>query len=267
MFSLGALAQERIDIMLWKDNASQEEARAAAYDKDLTKNPVITVYRAKNPNGKAILMCPGGGYTHLASGHEGHDMAQWFNSLGITYVVLKYRMPGGDCTIPLADAEQAMRIVRGHAAEWGIDSSKIGVMGASAGGHLASTLATHYSGKETRPDFQVLFYPVVSMDPTITHMGSRDSLIGKNPTAEQQRKFSNDLQVTPDTPKAFLMLSADDTVVVPANSINYFNALNSNHILVSMHIYPTGGHGWGFRDDFRYKRQWTGELEKWLREL
>lgn len=261
-----AMAQQRTDILIWNENAPQEQARAAAESKDLDKDPTITVYKAAQPNGKAIVMCPGGGYTHLATAHEGHDMAPWMNSLGITYVVLKYRMPHGDSTVPLADAEQAMRIVRAHAAEWGIDPGKIGVMGASAGGHLASTLATHYGSKETRPDFQVLFYPVVSMDPAVTHMGSRDNLLGKNPSKELQDRFCNEKQVDKDTPKAFIMLSGDDGAVPPANSIGYFNALNANGIPVSLHLYPEGGHGWGFRDSFKYKRQWTGELEKWLRE-
>ena len=140
---------------------------------DFKKDPAITVYTPKNPSGKTVLMCPGGGYSHEASAHEGHDMADWYNAQGITYAVLKYRLPYGDNSIPLADAEQAMRILRRYADDLGVDPKKVGIAGASAGGHLASTLATHYSSPETRPDFQILFYPVVSMDAQKTHMGSR----------------------------------------------------------------------------------------------
>ncbi len=265
--SMGAVSQNnRVDLMLWNESADAEQAKAAASATDFTRDPAITVYKADKPNGKAIIMCPGGGYGWLATGHEGHDMAQWFNAQGITYVVLKYRLPQGNHEIPLADAEQAVRLVRRHAAEWGVDPAKVGIMGASAGGHLASTLATHYSSAETRPDFQILFYPVITMDPSYTHGGSRANLIGENPSAELQKKFCNELQVTPDTPKAFIMLSSDDTVVPVANSINYYTALVNNRVPASLHAYPTGGHGWGYGDGFIYKHQWKEELEKWLRE-
>ena len=139
-------------------------------------------------------------------------------------------------------------------------------MGASAGGHLASTLATHYSSKETRPDFQVLFYPVITMDPTYTHGGSRANLLGEKPSKELQDNYSNELQVTPDTPKAFIMLSSDDGAVPVANGVNYYMALLKNNVRASLHAYPEGGHGWGYGDGFIYKHQWKEELEKWLRE-
>ncbi|WP_304374108.1 alpha/beta hydrolase [uncultured Duncaniella sp.] len=265
---LSSVAQEKVEMLLWDKNPADtssvkfEAIRAS----DFTRDPAITVYIPQNPNGKAIIMCPGGGYGWLAMGHEGHDMAQWFNNQGITYVVLKYRLPQGDFNIPLKDAEQAIRLVRMNSAKWGIDSSKVGIMGASAGGHLASTLATHYSSKETRPDFQVLFYPVITMDPAYTHGGSRENLLGSSPSKELQDRFSNELQVTPDTPKAFIMLSSDDGAVPVKNSINYYSALLGNHVRASMHAYPDGGHGWGYGDGFIYKSQWMEELEKWLRE-
>ena len=264
--TLSILAQNKTEILLWDENPlEQTEAKSALVKaEDFSKDPAITVYTPKNPSGKTILMCPGGGYSHEASGHEGHDMADWFNSQGITYAVLKYRLPYGNHDIPLSDAEQAIRILRKYAKDLGVNPKQIGIMGASAGGHLASTLATHYSSPETRPDFQILFYPVVSMDATKTHMGSRINLLGENPDEELIKKYSNELQVTPDTPKAFIMLSSDDGAVPPANSIDYFNALLSNKVKATLHAYPTGGHGWGFRDRFPYKRQWTGELEKWL---
>lgn len=266
--SLNAYSQKKTEILLWDDMPLEfSEAKTAAIRaQDFTKDPAITVYTPKNPTGKTIVMCPGGGYINQATGHEGHDMADWFNSQGITYVVLKYRIPQGNPQIPLSDAEQAMRIVRKYAKELEVDPNKVGIMGASAGGHLASTLATHYSSDETRPDFQVLFYPVVTMDAEITHMGSRINLIGEKPTPDLVRLYSGELQVTPDTPKAFIMLSSDDDVVPPLNSIIYYNALLSNKVGASLHAYPNGGHGWGYHDNFPYKAQWTQELEKWLRE-
>ncbi len=266
--SLSAFSQKKTEMLLWDENPLEtSDAKAAAVrGQDYTKDPAITVYTPKNPTGKTIVMCPGGGYTHQAIGHEGHDMADWFNSQGITYVVLKYRLPQKNHQIPLSDAEQAMRLVRKYAKELGVDPNKVGIMGASAGGHLASTLATHYSSPETRPDFQVLFYPVVSMDEKVTHNGSRINLLGDKPSEELVKLYSNELQVTPETPKAFIMLSSDDGAVPPANSINYYNALLENKVKASLHAYPIGGHGWGFRDSFPYKSQWTQELEKWLRE-
>ena len=265
-------AQKPVEIALWPDGAptsngmdiTQENlaARPVAH----VLNPSIAVYRPEKPNGTAIIMCPGGGYAHLSMDNEGHSMAQWMNSLGVTYVVLKYRMPNGHHEVPLYDAEQAIRLVRSHAAQWGIDPHSIGIMGASAGGHLAASLATLHSSEETRPDFQVLFYPVITMEKATTHSGSRTNLIGDQPAAGLEERYSLERQVTDQTPKAFIMLSADDRVVLPINSIRYYQALLEHQVLSALHIYPTGGHGWGFRDRFLYKRQWTGELEKWLRE-
>lgn len=270
--AISVQAQKPIEIPLWPNGApntnglkGEEENGENGRVSNILK-PDITVYCADKPNGMAIIMCPGGGYARLAMDHEGHDMASWFNTQGITYIVLKYRMPNGHNEVPLSDAEQAIRLVRQHAAEWKINPSKVGIMGASAGGHLASTLATHYSSKETRPDFQILLYPVVTMNPSYTHGGSRENLITKTPTAELEKKYSNELQVTTETPQAFITLSSDDKAVPPQNSIDYYLALLKNNVPATMHIYPTGGHGWGFRDNFIYKRQWTEELEKWLRD-
>ena len=264
-------AQKPIELPLWPNGApNSNELKGDEQEMDNgrvsnIKNPDITIYRAEHPNGMAVIMCPGGGYARLAMNHEGHDMAPWFNTQGITYVVLKYRMPNGHREVPFSDVEQAIRLVRQHAAEWNINPSKVGIMGASAGGHLASTLATHYTSKETRPDFQILLYPVITMDANFTHAGSRENLITKNPSADLIAKYSNELQVNAQTPQAFIALSSDDKAVLPQNSINYYLALLKHNVPATMHIYPTGGHGWGFRDNFTYKRQWTDELEKWLR--
>ncbi len=265
-------AQQPIEISLWPNGMPNSNGLTGT-EEDLeggrvanVVNPSIAVYRPEKPNGMAIIMCPGGGYARLAMGHEGHDMAAWFTTQGITYVVLKYRMPNGHYEVPLSDAEQAIRIVRQHAAEWNINPHRIGIMGASAGGHLAASLATLYSSQETRPDFQVLFYPVISMKEGVTHAGSRVNLIGEKPSAELEKKYSLEQQVNAQTPQAFIMLSSDDGAVPPANSLGYYEALLKNHVPTTLHAYPIGGHGWGFRDNFTYKRQWTGELEKWLRE-
>ena len=164
-------AQEPVKIKLWQNGAPNDNGMTSQVEKGplYVAEPTIEVYPAKESNGLAIVMCPGGGYSHLAMNHEGHDMANWFNSQGITYAVLTYRMPNGNNEVPLSDAQQALRIMRQHAKEWNIQ--KLGIMGASAGGHLgASTAATHFTDAETRPDFQILFYPVITMDPAYTHM-------------------------------------------------------------------------------------------------
>lgn len=263
-------AQQKFEFSLWPNGAPntngivEQESEARANRPTNITSPTLTVYVAKNSNGKAIVACPGGGYVHLAMDHEGHDMAAWFNAQGITYAVLKYRMPNEHHEVPLSDALQAIRLVREHAEEWNIE--KVGIMGSSAGGHLASTAATHYTD-DSRPDFQILFYPVISMDLSICHKGSRERLIGKTPTDELVQLYSNELQVTAQTPPAFIMHSSDDRVVPVENSLRYYQALVKNKVPASLHCYPTGGHGWGYNDNFKYKRQWTGELEKWLREL
>lgn len=269
--SVGLYAQQALVFPLWPNGAPNSNGLTGDEQEpepnriaNVTK-PTITVYRAAKPNGMAIIMCPGGGYARLAIDHEGYDMAPWMNAQGITYIVLKYRMPNGHCEVPLSDAEQAITMVRQHAQEWGVNPARVGIMGASAGGHLASTLATHYSSKATRPDFQILLYPVVTMMEA-THGGSRRCLLGENPSQELIKKYSNELQVTPDTPQAFITLSSDDAGVPASNSTNYYLALVNNKVSATLHAYPSGGHGWGFRDSFLYKRQWTGELEKWLRD-
>lgn len=265
-------AQNTFELPLWPAGApnsngltgTEEDLEGGRVANVIT--PSITVYKADKPNGVAIIMCPGGGYARLAMNHEGHDMAPWLNAQGITYIVLKYRMPNGHYEVPLSDAEQAICLVRQHAKEWNIRPDRIGIMGASAGGHLAASLATLYSSNETRPDFQILFYPVISMVPGVTHGGSRQNLLGNKPSQELEDKYTLEKQVNERTPQAFIMLSADDGAVPPANGIHYFEALLQHQVPATLHVYPTGGHGWGFRDAFTYKRQWTGELEKWLRE-
>lgn len=271
LISVNLCAQQPIEIPLWPNgtpNSNQltgEEEWSGSRVKNVTE-PTISIYKSDLPNSTAIIMCPGGGYAYLAMGHEGMDMAAWFISQHITYVVLKYRMPNGNHDVPLSDAEQAIRYIRQHADQYNVNPNKVGIMGASAGGHLASTLATHYSSKETRPDFQILLYPVITLNTKYKHPGSRDNLLGKNPIEELVDKYSNEKQVTEDTPKAFIALSTHDRTVTAENSIDYFLALKNKGVSASLHAYPIKRHGWGFNDGFAYKRQWTEELEKWLRE-
>jgi acetyl esterase/lipase len=242
-------------------------------------NPRIDFYPApaEKSTGTAVLICPGGGYGVLAIGHEGKDIAGWFNSIGISAFVLKYRLPSEsimtDKTIgPLQDAQEAMRLIRQNAKEWKINPEKIGVMGFSAGGHLAATLSTHYNDKvyetdfktSARPDFSILIYPVISMDSSITHMGSRITLLGNNPTDEIVKRYSNELQVNKKTPPAFLVHSIDDGTVPVENSINYVLALRKFKVPCELHLYQSGGHGYGMGRSNNTESTWPEACIKWL---
>jgi acetyl esterase/lipase len=240
-------------------------------------NPNLSVYLPKKElaNRSAVLIFPGGGYSHLAMYKEGQKVAEWLNSLGITAFVLKYRLPSDlimkDKTIaPLQDAQEAIRIIRRNAREWNIDPTKIGVLGFSAGGHLASTLSTHYQEKvydadttSSRPDFSILIYPVISMEDGITHSGSKNSLLGENAGRNLIEKYSNEKQVNADTPKTFLVHASDDKVVPVANSINYYLNLLQYNVPAEMHIYEKGGHGFGLGREGTNK-DWPKACEKWL---
>ena len=271
LFMIGALlvssflsAQHPIQVKLAEEKTIDEKPVIKGWiNGDEYTEATLTIYPAKKPNGQAIVACPGGGYAGIATTHEGHDMATWFNTQGITYAVLHYRMPYGKHEIPLSDAHQAIRYMRKNGEKWGI--KQLGIMGSSAGGHLASTAATHFDA-ETRPDFQILFYPVETMT-DYTHQGSKDNLLGKNPSEELVKLYSNELQVTEQTPPAFIMHSSNDDAVPVLNSINYYLALCKHGVWSSMHLYPIGGHGWGYNESFPYKAQWKNELEKWLREI
>jgi acetyl esterase/lipase len=253
------MAQSRETVSLWTNNYPNSNGKG-----DVCQ---MTVYHPAKPNGMAIVMCPGGGYDHLAATHEGHDMAPWMNSLNITYAVLEYRLPYRHEDVPLTDAEQAMKIMRSHAKTWQVDSDKIGIMGASAGGHLAATLATKCREKVARPDFQILLYPVISLRGGITNPGTRRNLLGDHPTENAVDTWSPDRQVTSGTPPAFIALSGDDRTTVPPGGLLYYESLYAQGVPATLHIYPTGGHGWGWKDSFAYKREWTAELEKWLKEI
>ena len=226
----------------------------------------LTIIRPKAPNGKAILICPGGGYEHLAMHHEGMEAANWLSDKGYTCAVLKYRFPAGLCTLPTDDSRDAICYLRKNAAALGICTDSIGIMGFSAGGHLAAITAT-LSDSLSRPDFQILMYPIISMASDITHWGSRSNLLGEKASHLLVERYSAEMNVSPRTPPAIMILSADDNVVNPENSVRYFNELRRNKVPASMFIYPAGGHGWGMRDSFAYKKQWMSELENWLQKL
>lgn len=233
-------------------------------------SPELIIYlpQKNNATDKAVIICPGGGYAGLASHHEGTLFAQWLNKQGIAAFILKYRMPNKHKEVPLEDAQQAIRYVREHASDYKIQPNKIGIAGFSAGGHLASTASTHFAtqGTSTRPDFSILFYPVITMDEA-THGGSRTNLLGDEPSTTDIHMFSNEKQVNVNTPPAILLLSDDDKAVVPENSIRYYQALKANNIKASLYIFPEGGHGWGLNDSFKYHQQVTELLAAWLKDI
>jgi acetyl esterase/lipase len=268
MMTLTIEAQQPVVIDLWPNGTPKQQRphrRRTKLDNGRVANvtkPTLTVYPARNSNGMVVIACPGGAYIRLAMQHEGHDMAPWFNMQGVTFAVLKYRMPNGNFEAPLSDVQQAISLIRQRAAEWGVAPNKIGIMGASAGGHLASTAATHFTSKENRPDFQILLYPAIKL-----HKVFAGIMFGDKLTDEMMNKYTNDLQVTPETPQAIIFNSSDDLTVPPDHAIRYYKALIANKVPASLHLYPTGGHGWGYKEDFIYKRQWTDELEKCLREI
>ena len=226
-------------------------------------------YLPQNATGRAIVDCPGGGYSHLSMQNEGHDWAEWFNRQGIAYFVLTYRMPNGDRTIPMSDAQQAIRIVRDSAKVWGINPEDVGIMGFSAGGHLASTVSTH-SEYDCRPNFSILFYPVISMNERETHKGSVNGFLGQAKSDKQLvREFSNQNAVRRHlTPPAIILLANDDRAVPPVtNGIAYYSAMRNAGNSCALHVYPTGGHGFGFRSNFKYHDQMLGDLAAWLKSL
>jgi acetyl esterase/lipase len=277
-FSLSLSAQEIIKLYpgtIPNSKVQPTEEPAPAQNQGMIRSvevPTLEMYLPAKEiaTGAAVIICPGGGYSVIVYQGEGISTAKDLASKGIAAFVLKYRLPDetkldDDKIGPLQDAQQAIKVVRENAAKWGIDPAKIGIMGFSAGGHLASTLATHFkqplientNNTSLRPDFQVLVYPVITMQENLTHADSRKQLLGVSPTKETVDLFSNELQVDQQTPVAFLIHAADDVTVDVDNSINYFEALRKNKVAVEMHIYPRGGHG------FRPKG-WTDLLVSWM---
>lgn len=255
--SVSAMAQRSFDVNLWAAKTPNKNGlQDTAYIK-------VFLPDAKRATGRAVVICPGGGYAHLAMEHEGTQWAPFFNNIGIAAIVLHYRMPNGNVKVPISDAEEALRTVRRNAKNWHINASDVGIMGFSAGGHLASTIATQ-SKSEAKPNFQILFYPVITMMQGYTHQGSHDNLLGKDAHKKDEQKYCSDLQVTRVTPRACLLLSDDDHTVMPINSVNYYAELYRHDVPASLYIYPTGGHGWGMNTSFAYHAEMLTNLKGWL---
>lgn len=261
LFPMLASAQKPIELNLWP----QGPMTSNGDPQDMAK---VWVYLpdAKKATGRAVVCCPGGGYSHLAMEKEGHDWAPFFTGQGIALIVVKYRMPHGHYTVPQEDADEAIRLVRRHADEWHVSPTDVGIMGFSAGGHLASTVATHSTG-DAAPNFQILFYPVISMEQGTTHQGSLDNLLGKSPKRKLVNEYCNEQHVTRQTPRAFIALAHDDRAVPPLNSINYYEELYANGVPASLHVYPSGGHGFGIRQSFAYHFEMMLDLKAWLRSF
>ncbi len=226
-------------------------------------DPELTVYVPKHPCGVAVLACPGGSYLQVWIGTEGHNMAYWYNSIGVTYAVLKYRLPNGHHEVPLSDVHRAMEILHSNRSQ--LHVGKLGIQGCSAGGHLASTAATHYPTPELHPDFQILFYPVITFGDKYTHPDTRANLLDPHPSGELIARYSNELQVTASTPPAFIAASSDDSLVSAMNSVEYYKALLGHNVPATLLLYPTGGHGWFGNPQFVYQQSWQSALASWLK--
>ena len=227
--------------------------------------PYMETYILDGKKRPIVVIFPGGGYG-MVSEREAERIAMAYNAAGFHAAVVYYCVEPHTHPLPIQNAANAVAILRENAEKWNIDTDKVIVCGFSAGGHLASTIATH-AKPELRPDFQILFYPVITMDKSYTHMGSHNSLLGKDASAELEKEYSNEKQVTKETPRAFIVYSDDDKAVPPANGVNYYLALNKNGVPAVLHIYPSGGHGWGIRDGFVYKDEMLNELTSWLRSF
>jgi len=245
-------------INLWPDGAPERSS-----DPNDRAELHVFLPDQKKATGRAIVMCPGGAYRGLAFQHEGTDWAGYFNQQGIALFVLKYRLPHGNREVPISDAEQAMRMVRANARTWRLKTDQVGICGFSAGGHLASTIATQSKG-DAKPDFQILFYPVITMEPGFTHQETMTNFLGSSPRKKLVQDFSSDRLVSRATPRAFIALSDDDATVLPMNGVNYYMECYRHDVPATLHVYPTGGHGWGYRGSFDFHLEMLQELKAWL---
>ena len=284
--SQSLFAQEQKPILLYPNGVPNSKKAPATYAEkregysvSLVTDPTITPYfpEKSKANGTAVIVFPGGGYINLTVTYEGEDIAKAFNKIGVTAFVVKYRLPSDEIMVdktigPLQDAQRAMQIVRERASEWGIKPDKIGIIGFSAGGHLASTLATHFKKAviandkniSLRPDFAMLIYPVITFGP-FAHTGSRDNLIGKNPSQELIDLYSNEKQITPDTPPCFLIHAEDDDTVPVQNALLFYDALVKNKVKAEIHIFEEGGHGFGMINS-KNKGRWFDWAANWMNE-
>lgn len=268
------LSEEPQTELLWP--AGAPGAKGEAED----DQPTLTAHlpAARKATGTAVVVCPGGGYGHLAIGYEGHDVARWLADHGVVGFVLKYRHRGNGYghPAPLDDAQRALRTVRARAAEFGVDPERIGILGFSAGGHLASSAGVHFDAGDpdaadaierasSRPDFLILCYPVISFTAPVTHQGSRQNLLGKDPDPKLVRKFSTELQVTAGTPPTFLWHTTADKAVPAENSVLFYLALRAAGVPAELHVYEHGRHGLGLAKDAPGAQRWTASCFDWLR--
>jgi acetyl esterase/lipase len=274
-----APGSETLDLELKVDDRSEDPSihnRAISQ----IQTPKLEVFTPEHPNGTAVLICPGGAYKYLAYDHEGPSIAKRLNEDGVTAFVLTYRLPAeghkNANLVPLQDAQRAMRLIRFHAEQWGLNPEKLGIMGFSAGGHLASTLGTYYNlgaynavdevdKTNARPDFMILIYPVISMENGVTHQGSRENLLGKEPPYSLVKQHSNELWVDENTPPTFIALASDDRAVVPENSIRFFQSLLRAGVPVELHSFEKGGHGFGILLTEGPNTQWPTLLSNWMK--
>lgn len=280
-------------IPLWPDKIPN--FRETKEKETQSKGDIFWIYKVQKPSleiylptkstatGKAVVICPGGSYSGLAYDWEGSDIAKWFNAKGIAAFILKYRMPQSKSVIvsheaPLQDAQRAIRLVRKNAEQWNVNKNQIGIMGFSAGGHLAATLSTRYDHQtfdpidhidtqNARPDFAILLYPIISMKSEITHQSSKDNLLGQNPTKTLIDFYSNEHHVNNNTPSTLLIHSSDDYEVPVSNSLLFYKALQKEGVSSEMHLYPYGGHGFSLAIGKGYLQSWTDQMEDWLNNL
>ncbi len=273
MFAAAAHAEPKTEL-LWPGGAP------GALGSEAKDKPAFIIYRPENQiaNGAAVVIFPGGGYVNLAMGHEGHDVAVWFNSFGVAAFICDYRHHGKGYLhpAPMQDAQRAIRTVRARAEEFGVDPTRVGVIGFSAGGHLASTISTHFdTGNKdsadpidrasSRPDFAILCYPVIAFGERYTHRGSQQNLLGNSADPKLVEQFSNEKQVTKETPPTFLWHTNEDRTVPAENSVQYYLALRQAGVPAELHIYEHGRHGLGLANDIEGTRVWPNQCEDWLR--
>lgn len=254
-------AQRVFDVNLWQGAAPHP----TGYDGDTARLRVF-LPASSDATGRAVVICPGGAYETLAMASEGYDWAAFLNGMGIAAIVLKYRMPHGVPQAPLSDVEQALRLVRANAAAWSIDAADVGVMGFSTGGHLASLAAVKCKG-DARPDFQILFYPVITMLSGYAHELSHDNLLGRKAKKKTEQEYCSDMHVSRLTPPACIILCDDDDTVLPVNGVNYYTELYRHDVPASLFVFPRGGHGFGMKGSFDYHVEMMLALRAWLRSF
>ena len=282
LITLTVTATDAMAVTLYKVEPLWSDGAPGAKGSEDGDKPNLTIYRPprEKATGAAVVICPGGGYGHLAMDHEGHQIAQWLNSFGVAGFILQYRHSrsgaGYGHPAPLQDAQRAVKTVRARAKEWDVDPARIGILGFSAGGHLASSAGTHFQNRYSdakdsidkvscRPDFMILIYPVISFTEWCTHKGSRKNLLGTDPERELVENMSNERQVTVQTPPTFLVHGNDDKGVPPENSIFFYLALRKAKVPAEMHIYENGRHGFGLGKNFGPVSTWPTRCQDWMK--